>query len=274
MAARHDPRRTPALPAWALALAVAGLLVAGLPVLALVVRADWGHLGADLTSAGAASALWLSLTTAACATLACVVLGVPLALVLAGGRGFGTSLLRAIVLIPLVLPPLVGGLALLALLGRHGLLGGPLASATGLALPFTTAAVVIAQTFVALPFLVVSVEGALRGRDPGDARAAASLGASPSRVFWTVTLPALAPALRAGIVLSFARALGEFGATALFAGNLPGVTQTMPLAIYAAFNGAGVSRGAATALALLLVVCAVVLLAASGQLMRSGGRRP
>ena len=265
---RGDPQREGGLPAWAFGLAGLGLLVIALPVLALLIRADWPDLGADLASAGAVSALRLSLGTALVATLACALLGVPLALVLARGRGRWTGLVRAVVLVPLVLPPLVGGLALLMLLGRRGLLGGPIAQATGLSLPFTTAAVVVAQTFVALPFLVVSVEGALRGLDPGYARTAASLGASPSRVFWTVTLPLLGPALRAGIVLSFARALGEFGATALFAGNLPGTTQTMPLAIYTAFNGAGVSQGAATALAVLLIVCSLVLLVASGQLGR------
>jgi len=266
-------RRSEGLPAWLVAVAGVGLLVVGLPVLALVVRADWGHLGADLVSSGTWTALRLSLVTAAPATVACVLLGVPLAQVIARGRGPVAGVLRAIVLIPLVLPPLVGGLALLLLLGRHGLLGGPIATATGVALPFTTAAVVVAQTFVALPFLVITVEGALRGLDPGYARAAASLGAGPSRVFWTVTLPQVAPALRAGVVLSFARALGEFGATALFAGNLPGTTQTMPLAIYAAFNGTGVSQGAATALALVLVACSVVLLVASGQLGARAGRR-
>jgi len=262
------------LPAWLMALAGVGLLVVGLPVLALVVRADWGHLGSDLATAGTWAALRLSLVTALIATVVCVLLGVPLALLLARGHGVVASLTRAVVLIPLVLPPLVGGLALLLLLGRHGLIGGPIASVTGFALPFTTAAVVVAQTFVALPFLVISVEGALRGLDPGYARAAAGLGASPSRVFWTVTLPLVGPGLRAGVVLSFARALGEFGATALFAGNLPGTTQTMPLAIYAAFNGTGVSQGAATALALVLVACSIVLLVVSGQLLRprGGGR--
>jgi molybdate transport system permease protein len=256
------------LPAWALVLAGLGLLAVGLPVLALVVRAGWRTLPATLSSPTALSALGLSFGTALLATLVCVVLGLPLALVLARWRGWGTALLRAVVLIPLVLPPLVGGLALLLLLGRRGLLGGPLAAATGFSLPFTTAAVVVAQAFVALPFLVVSVEGALRAIDDGYLWTAASLGASPSYAFWTVTLPLLGPALRNGIVLSFARALGEFGATALFAGNLPGTTQTMPLAIYTAFNGAGVDQSAATALSLLLVVCALVLLVASGQLRR------
>jgi len=249
-------------------LAVAGLLVIGLPVLALVVRADWPHLGADLGSTQALTALRLSLVTAFIATAACLVVGLPLALLLARGHGLGNSLLRTIVLMPLVLPPMVGGLALLSLLGRRGLVGGLINQATGFALPFTTAAVVVAQTFVALPFLVVSLEGALRGLDPRYAQAAACLGARPSRVFWSVTVPLLGPALRNGLALSFARALGEFGATALFAGNLPGVTQTMPLAIYTAFAGAGVSQGSATALSLLLVVCAVVLLVISGLLRR------
>jgi len=261
------------LPAWTMALAIAGLLAIGLPVLALVVRADWPHLGADLGSTAALTALRLSLLTSVAATVVCLILGLPLALVLARGHGWPTAGLRAVVLIPLVLPPMVGGLALLALLGRRGLLGQPVAQATGFALPFTTAAVVVAQVFVALPFLVVALEGALRGLDPQYAQAAACLGARPARVFWHITWPLLGPALRNGLALSFARALGEFGATALFAGNLPGTTQTMPLAIYSAFNGAGVSQGAATALSLLLVACAVILLLASGQLGRGRSDR-
>jgi len=254
------------LPAGAVVLAGGGFLAVGLPVLALVLRAPWTALPTTLASPTALQALGLSFGTALPATLACVVVGLPLALVLSRGRGWAVSLLRAVVLIPLVLPPLVGGLALLLLLGRSGLLGGPLAAATGFSLPFTTAAVVVAQTFVALPFLVVSVEGALRSLDDGYARTAASLGASPWRAFTTVTLPQLAPALRNGVVLSFARALGEFGATSLFAGNLPGLTQTMPLAIYSAFNDATVGQDTATALAVLLVACALVLLVASGQI--------
>jgi molybdate transport system permease protein len=164
-----------------------------------------------------------------------------------------------VVTVPLVLPPMVGGIALLFLFGRNGWFGGAL-DAVGVQLPFTTAAVVLAQTFVALPFLVLALEGALRSIGTGYEQAAAALGAGRWTVLRRVTLPLAAPGLITGTVLCFARAIGEFGATALFAGNAPGVTQTMPLAIYTAFNGAGVSQGTAVALALLLLVSAVLVL--------------
>jgi len=263
---------SPGLPRWALPLAAAGLLVVAAPVLALASRAPWGNLPALLTSGPALSALGLSMTTALAATALCLLLGVPAALVLARTTGRLADILRAVMLVPLVLPPMVSGLALLLLLGRRGVLGQPLADLTGHTLPFTTPAVVVAQTFVALPFLIVSAEGALRTSGQAYERTAASLGARPARVLRTVTLPLLAPALRAGTVLCFARALGEFGATALFAGNLPGVTQTMPLAIYTAFNGSGVGQDVAVALSVLLVVVALVLLVASGLVGRSGAR--
>ena len=191
--------------------------------------------------------------------MVCVVLGVPLALLIARSGARVAALLRAVVTVPLVLPPMVGGVALLFLLGRNGWLGALLAE-VGVKVPFTTAAVVIAQTFVALPFLVLALEGSLRSTGIGYEQAAAALGAGRWRILWRVTLPLAAPGLIAGIVLCFARAIGEFGATALFAGNAPGVTQTMPLAIYTAFNGAGVSQGTAVALSLLLLTTAVAVL--------------
>jgi molybdate transport system permease protein len=234
-----------------------------LPVLALVLRADWPRVPADVSSHAAVQALTLSLVTSVIATAACVLLGVPLAVVLARTRGWAADLLRALVTLPLVLPPTVGGIALLYLLGRRGLIGEQLDAWFGLTIPFTTTAVVIAQTFVAMPFLVLGVEGALRTSDPRYELVAASLGASRWTALRRVTLPLVAPGLVSGTVLCFARALGEFGATALFAGNAPGVTQTMPLAIYSAFNGAGVTQGAAVALSLLLVVAAVAVLLAA-----------
>jgi molybdate transport system permease protein len=252
------------LPSWAYTLAAVGLLAISLPVLALFLRADWPTVPVDLASPSALSALGLSLATALAATLASLLLGLPLAFVLARLRGRLAEAARAVVLVPLVLPPMVGGLALLFLLGRRGLLGGPVFEATGWSLPFSLSAVVVAEAFVAAPFLIVTVEGGLRTQGRCQAEAAAILGASRTQVLFRVTLPMLAPVLRGGVALCFARALGEFGATALFAGNLPGVTQTMPLAIYTAFNGAGVSQGVATSLSLLMVVCSVVLLAASG----------
>ncbi|MBT0994529.1 ABC transporter permease [Cellulomonas sp. DKR-3] len=243
---------------WVPAALAAGLLV--LPVVALVVRADWSTLPADVTSPAARQALALSLGTSVTATVACLVLGVPLALVLARATGWAADLLRALVTLPLVLPPTVGGIALLFLLGRRGLVGQQLDAWFGVTIPFTTAAVVIAQTFVAMPFLVLGLEGALRTAGTRYEAVAASLGAGRWTVLRRITLPLAAPGIVAGTVLCFARALGEFGATALFAGSTPGVTQTMPLAIYSAFNGAGVTQGAAVALSLLLVVAAVAVL--------------
>jgi molybdate transport system permease protein len=168
------------------------------------------------------------------------------------------SLLRALVTLPLVLPPVVGGVALLMAAGRNGVLGRYLESWFGYSLPFTTAGVVVAETFVAMPFLVVSVEGALRSADLGLEEAAATLGASRSVVFRRVTLPLIAPSVAAGAVLSWARALGEFGATITFAGNLPGTTQTGPLAVYAALE---LDVHQAVALSLVLLAVAVLILA-------------
>ncbi len=239
--------------------AVAGLGLLVVPLTALVARVDPTTLWSDITSPEAASALGLSLQTALAATVACIVLGVPLALLIARSGAKTAALLRAVVTVPLVLPPMVGGVALLFLFGRNGWLGEALAGA-GIRVPFTTPAVVLAQIFVALPFLVLALEGAIRSSGVGYEQTAAALGAGRWRILWRVTLPLAGPGLVAGTVLCFARALGEFGATALFAGNAPGVTQTMPLAIYTAFNGAGVSQGTAVALSLLLLITAVAVL--------------
>ena len=239
--------------------AIVGLGLLLLPLATLVARVDWTTLWADVTAPEAVSALVLSLGTGAVATGVCVVLGVPLALVIARSGPRLAAVLRIVVTVPLVLPPMVGGVALLLLFGRSGWLGGVLADA-GLRLPFTTPAVVIAQTFVALPFLVLAVEGALRTRGTGFEETAAVLGAGRWTILRRVTLPLAGPGLVAGVVLCFARAMGEFGATALFAGTAPGVTQTMPLAIYTAFNGSGVSTGTAVALSLLLLVTAIGVL--------------
>ena len=234
------------------------LLVA--PVLGLVLRADWASVPVAVTSPEALSALGLSLQTALTATALCALVGVPLALVIARSGPRLAGLLRALTTLPLVMPPLVGGIALLYLLGRNGLVGGMLDLAFGIRIPFTTAAVVIAQSFVALPFLVIAVEGALRTAGSRFETVAATLGAGRWTVFTRITVPLILPGLVSGTVLCFARALGEFGATALFAGNAAGVTRTMPLAIYTAFNGAGVSQDSAVALSLLLIVVAVVIL--------------
>lgn len=239
--------------------ALVGLALLTLPLIALVLRVDWSTVWADVTAPEALSALWLSLATGLTATTVCVVLGVPLALVIARSGARTAAVLRAVVTVPLVLPPMVGGVAMLFLFGRTGWLGGALAD-WGIRIPFTTTAVVIAQTFVALPFLVLALEGSLRSTGTGYEQTAAALGAGRWRILGTVTLPLAMPGLVAGVVLCFARAIGEFGATALFAGNAPGVTQTMPLAIYTAFNGAGVGQGTAVALSLLLLVTAIAVL--------------
>jgi molybdate transport system permease protein len=240
--------------------AIIGLGLLILPIVGLFLRADWPRVPAAVVSAEALSALGLSLQTALSATALCILLGVPLALVIARSGPRLSGLLRALTTLPLVMPPLVGGIALLYLLGRNGLVGSVLELSFGIRIPFTTVAVVLAQTFVALPFLVISVEGALRTAGTRFETVAATLGAGRWTVFRRVTLPLILPGLIAGTLLSFARALGEFGATALFAGNVAGVTRTMPLAIYTAFNGAGASQDSAIALSLLLIVVGIVIL--------------
>lgn len=248
-------------------LAVAFL---GLPLLALVARAPWGSLTDRLASAEVAAALRLSFGTAAAATLVCLVLGVPMAWVLARAHLPGRRVVRALVTVPLVLPPVVGGVALLLLLGRRGLVGQHLDAWFGVTVPFTTTAVVLAQTFVALPFLVISVEGALRSTDPRYEEAASTLGASTLTTFRRVTLPAVAPGVTAGAVLCFARALGEFGATITFAGSLPGVTQTMPTAVYLALE---TDPDAAVVLSLLLLAVSVAVLVALRDRWLTGAAR-
>lgn len=239
--------------------AVLGLALLIVPLGALVARAEWSTLWADITSPVALDALWLSLRTGVVATAICVALGVPLALVIARSGPRMSALLRVIVTVPLVLPPMVGGVALLFLFGRTGPLGQALES-WGIQIPFSMTAVILAQTFVALPFLVLALEGSMRTAGVEFERTASTLGAGRWRILWRVTLPLAAPGLIAGVILAFARAIGEFGATALFAGNAPGVTQTMPLAIYTAFNGSGVGQGTAVALSLLLLVTAILVL--------------
>jgi molybdate transport system permease protein len=252
--------RSVGVPGALYAPAAVGVALLVLPLAALAIRADWASVTAAITSPEALSALRLSLITAFVATGLALVLGVPLALVIARTSGRTARWLRAIVTLPMVLPPLVGGVALLYLLGRFGLLGSYLDLWFGVRIPFTLSAVIIAQTFVAMPFLVVSLEGALRTAGAGYEIVAATLGASRWTAFRRITLPLALPGLGAGSVLCFARALGEFGATALFAGNREGVTQTMPLAIYSAFNGGGIEQNTAVALSLLLMVVALLLL--------------
>lgn len=239
----------------------AGLALAFLvlPLAALVVRAPWGALVDILGDPGTRSALVLSLGTASAATVVSVLLGVPLALVLARSQFPGRRLVRTLVTVPVVLPPVVGGVALLLAFGRSGVVGQYPELWFGVSIPFTTVAVVVAQTFVAMPFLVLALDGALATVDDSLAEAAATLGASRLHIFLHVTLPTLGPSLLAGAVLCWARALGEFGATITFAGNFPGSTQTMPLAVYLALQS---DPDAAVALSLVLLAVAVLVLVA------------
>jgi molybdate transport system permease protein len=226
-----------------------------LPLVAMAARLDWTRFTELITTPSSLVALGLSLRTSLAATLICLVLGIPLALVLAREDFPGRDVLRALVLLPLVLPPVVGGIALLYTFGRRGLLG-PTLEALGLPIAFSTVAVVLAQSFVALPFLVVSLEGTLRTTGLRFELVAATLGARPSTVLRRVTLPLVLPGLASGTVLSFARALGEFGATITFAGSLPGVTQSLPLEIYLQRV---TDPDAAIALSFVLVVVAVAV---------------
>ncbi|HEX2355578.1 MAG TPA: ABC transporter permease [Micromonosporaceae bacterium] len=241
-----------------LAPALFALAFLVLPLLGLLARAPWSTLPERLTEPAVLDAFRLSLVTATVATLVCVVLGVPLAWMLARVPFRGRSLVRAVVTLPLVLPPVVGGAALLMMLGRRGFVGAHLDRWFGITIPFTPAAVVIAQTFVAMPFLVIAVEGALRAADPRYEEAAATLGAARWTAFRRVTLPLAAPGVAAGAVLCWARALGEFGATITFAGNFPGRTQTMPILIYLLLEQ---DPPAAITLSLVLLAVSIAILA-------------
>ena len=246
-------------PRWVVLPAALGMLLVALPLAGLLSRVPWPGLWELLTSQSSLAALQLSILTASVSTVFCIVLGVPMALVLAR---HGLRWLRPLVLLPLVLPPVVGGLALLFTFGRMGLIGQHL-EAAGIRIAFSTVAVILAQTFVSLPFLVMGLEGALRTAGDRYERVAATLGASPTRTLFTVTLPLVFPGLLSGAVLSFARALGEFGATLTFAGSLQGRTRTLPLEIYLQREA---DPDAAIALSLLLVIFAgIVMVIAYGK---------
>lgn len=244
-----------ALPWWVIAPAAAGAVFILLPVAGMVLRVDVGGFWALVSSESSRAALWLSLRTAAASTVLCILLGTPLALLLARAQFKGQRLVRALILLPLVLPPVVGGIALLNVYGRAGLLGRHL-EVLGISIAFSTTAVVIAQTFVSMPFLVVGLEGALRSAGTRYEGLAATLGAGPGTVLRRITLPLVLPGLGSGAVLAFARSLGEFGATLTFAGSLQGVTRTLPLEIYLQRE---VDPDAAVALSLVLVTVAVVV---------------
>ncbi|SMD24288.1 molybdate transport system permease protein [Kibdelosporangium aridum] len=237
--------------------ALIGLTFLVLPLIGLVIRTPWPTLIDRLSTAEVGEALRLSLICATVATVICLVLGVPLAWMLARTELPGRRIARAFVTVPLVLPPVVGGVALLLVFGRRGVIGQYLDSWFGFSLPFTTTGVIVAEAFVAMPFLVIAVEGALRGADPRFEEAASTLGASRWTAFRRITLPTVAPGIAAGAVLCWARALGEFGATITFAGNYPGTTQTMPLAVYLALEQ---DPDSATVLSLVLLVVSIAIL--------------
>jgi len=245
-------------PLWIGLLAALGAAFFIIPLVGLVVRAPWGDAARSLTSADSLEALKLSLIASLSSTALALVLGVPLAWVYARVDFPGRAVVRALTTLPMVLPPVVGGIALLLAFGRRGLLGSWLAL-VGVSLPFTTAGVVLAETFVAMPFLVLTVEAGLRSMDRRYEDAARTLGARRWTVFTRVTLPLIAPSIFAGAVLCWARALGEFGATITFAGNFPGVTQTMPLAVYLLLETNNPQGSYVLSLVLLLVSLAVLV---------------
>ncbi|CAN5766743.1 ABC transporter permease [soil metagenome] len=251
---RAGQRRAPWLIVPLAALAVAYVAV---PFAALLQGAPWNDMGELVGQPIVTDALRLSMLTAFAATGISLVVGVPLAWVLARLRFPGRSATRALITLPMVLPPVVGGAALLFAFGRRGLLGAPVYDSTGFLLPFSAWGVVAANTFVAMPFLVLTVESGLRAADQRFEDAAATLGASRWAIFWRVTVPHAAPSIVAGSVLCWARALGEFGATVTFAGNLQGRTQTMPLAVFLALES---DRDAAIALSLLLIAVSLAVL--------------
>lgn len=262
---RTGERRTD-LPRWVYIPSAVGMVFVVLPLLAIAIKVDWPNFWSLITSSSSRTALLLSLKTAAASTLLCVLLGVPMALVLARSTARSVRLLRPLILLPLVLPPVVGGIALLYAFGRLGLLGRYL-EAAGISIAFSTTAVVLAQTFVSLPFLVISLEGAARTAGADFEVVAATLGARPSAIWWRVTLPLLLPGLMSGTVLAFARSLGEFGATLTFAGSRQGVTRTLPLEIYLQRV---TDADAAVALSILLVAVAAVVVLGLGARRLSG----
>jgi molybdate transport system permease protein len=258
--ARPRPDRVAGrIPAGFRPAAVVALAIVVLPLIGLLQRAAWSDLWADITTDEARAALRLSLVSSVAAAALAGVLGVPLAWLLARVPFRGRSLVRALVLLPMVLPPVVGGVALGAAFSRRGLAGESLYEWFGWQLTFHPAGVVLAETFVALPFFVITVEGALRSMDTRFEDVARSMGARPWVVLRRVTLPLVAPALAAGLALAWARALGEFGATITFAGNIEGRTRTLPLAVYLLLEG---DRDAAVALSLVLLAVSLAVLVA------------
>jgi len=239
--------------------AAAATLLLVVPLVAMVAATPWANLPAQLVSEPLRDALWLSLLTSTLAMLVCLVLGLPLAWLLARVDFRARGMVRALVTVPLVLPPVVAGVALRTAFGRTGVIGEPLLELTGFAFPFTTWGVVLAHVFVSMPFVVIAIEGALRSADREYDAAAATLGASRWTTFRRVTVPLALPGIVAGMVLGWARSLGEFGATITFNGNYPGTTQTMPTLIYVTRQS---DQDAALALSLVMLVVSVLVLLA------------
>jgi molybdate transport system permease protein len=254
-------RRRPSAPVVAVAFLTVAFLA--LPLVGLVSKVSWSTIGVDLTTPVALDALRVSLVCSLWSTALSMILGIPLAWILARVTFPGRSVVRALTVLPMVLPPVVGGVALLLAFGRDGVLGEPLFNWFGVQLTFSTAGAVMAETFVAMPFLIITVEAALRSMDGRYEEAAATLGAGRWTTFRRVTLPMISSSVVAGTVLTWARALGEFGATITFAGDIQGRTQTLPLAVYLALQG---NEQVAVALSLaLLAVSFVVLVALHGR---------
>ena len=251
--------KLPFNPLLACVAAVAALFFV-FPLIGLITGAPWGSMGSVITSGTSLDALRLSIVASLSSTVLALLFGFPLAWLLARGQFRGKGLLRGLTTLPMVLPPVVGGIALLLAYGRRGIIGEPLAKATGISLPFSLAGVIVAESFVAMPFFVITVESGLRSVNQRLEEAARSLGAGRLTVFRRVTLPLVWPSLAAGTVLTWARALGEFGATITFAGNLQGVTQTMPLAIYVSQSSNQTDNAIALSLILVLVSLVVMVL--------------
>lgn len=247
--------RVGVVPPWMMLPAAAGAAFVLVPLAAVVIGVPWDNFWALVTSEESLTALLLSLRTAASATVLCVLLGVPMALLTARMRFRGSGVVRSLVLLPMVLPPVVGGVALLHTFGRQGLLGQTL-EIFGISIAYSTTAVVIAQAFVSLPFLVITVEGAVQAIDRDVVDAAVMDGAAPTQVIRWMVLPLISSGLISGSVLAFARSLGEFGATIAFAGSLQGVTRTLPLEIYLQRE---TDPDATLALSLLLIIAAIIV---------------
>jgi molybdate transport system permease protein len=238
-------------------LAAVTIAFFAIPLVGILQRADWANLWADLGTEEAREALRLSLVCSLAATALAILLGTPLAWLLARTEVPGRPAIRALVLLPMVLPPVVGGVALLSAFSLRSPIGGWLHDVAGVQLTFSTAGAIMAETFVAMPFYIITVEGALRSMDRRYEDAAASLGARRLTVFRRVSLPLVAPSVAAGAVLAWARALGEFGATITFAGNIAGRTQTTPLAVYLLLE---TDPGPAVAMSLVLLAVSLVVL--------------